>query len=141
MFTWHHPFLLTFRFHLTENVAGRSSGEPYTLNNFFFFCAAHSPAIYGLIIFPSNIALISKVLPLLLLFLGLNTKAIHLIGKPSLTSILNLLSLLFYCYYFGYCSDELAACILPGMARPHSTRHMSIARNYCVELSNARINQ
>ena len=65
-----------------------------------------------------------------------------MIGKPSLTSTLNPLSLLlFYCYYFGYCSDELAACILTRMGRPHSTCHMSFAHNYCVELSNARINQ
>ena len=28
---------LTVRFHLTENVAGRSSGKPYTPNNDFFF--------------------------------------------------------------------------------------------------------
>ena len=27
IFTWHHLFSLTVRFHLTENVAGKSSGS------------------------------------------------------------------------------------------------------------------
>ena len=75
--------------------------------------------------------------------------AIHLIGDPSLTSTLGPLSLrhkvdslsLFYCYYFGHCSNELAACIPPPMARPCSTWQASFAQNYCVELSNARINR
>ena len=48
---------------------------------------------------------------------------------------------LFYRYYFGHCSDELAACIPPPMARPRSTRQATFAHNYCVELSNARINR
>ena len=77
------------------------------------------------------------------------SKAIHLIGDPSLTLTLDPLSLrrkvaslsLFYCYYFGHCSDELAACMPPPMARPCSTWQASFAHNYCVELSNARINQ
>ena len=77
------------------------------------------------------------------------SKAIRLIGDPSLTSTLDPLSLrrkvaslsLFYRYYFGHCSDELAACIPPPMARPRSTRQATFAHNYCVELSNARINR
>ena len=77
------------------------------------------------------------------------SKAISLIGDPSLTLTLDPQSLrrkaaslsLFYRYYFGHCSDELAACIPPPMARPRSTRQTSFAHNYCVELSNARINQ
>ena len=74
------PVLLTLRFHLAENVTGRSSGEPCSLNNefifyLFFFCTVHAPAVYGLIIFPCNIALISRVLPLYLLFIiGLNQR-------------------------------------------------------------------
>ena len=44
-------------------------------------------------------------------------------------------------YYFGHCSDELAACIPPPLARPRSTRQATFAHNYCVELSNARINR
>ena len=77
------------------------------------------------------------------------SKVIHLIGDPSLPSTLDPLSLphkvasisLFYRYYFGHCSDELAACIPPPMARPHSTRQATFPHNYCVELSNARINR
>ena len=76
------------------------------------------------------------------------SKAIHLIGDPSLTSTLDPLSLrrkvaslsLFYHHYFGHCPDELATCIPPPMARPCSTRQKSFAHNYCVEVSNARIN-
>ena len=72
-----------------------------------------------------------------------------MIGDPSLTSTLDPLSLrrrvaslsLFYRYYFGHCSDELAACIPPPLARPRSTRQATFAYNYCVELSNARINR
>ena len=77
----------------------------------------------------------------------LKSKVICLISDPSLTSTLDPLSLcskvaslsLSYCYYFGYCSDELATCISPPMARPRSTLHASSAHNYCAELSNARI--
>ena len=68
---------------------------------------------------------------------------------PSPTSTLDPLSLLrnvaslpiFYWYYFGHCSDEVATCISPPMARPHSACQASFAHNYYVELSNARINQ
>ena len=77
------------------------------------------------------------------------SKAIRLIGDPSLISTLDPLSLrckvaslfLFYRYYFGHCSDELAACIPPPMVRPRSTRQATFGHNYCVELSNARINR
>ena len=77
------------------------------------------------------------------------SKAICFIGDPSLTSALDPLSLhrkvaslsLFYSYYFGHCSEEPAACIPPPMARPCFTRQASFAHNYCVELSNVRINQ
>ena len=77
------------------------------------------------------------------------SKAIRLISDSSLTSTLDPLSLrrkvaslsLFYRYYFGHCSDELAACIPPPMTRPHSTHQATLAHNYCVELSNARINR
>ena len=77
------------------------------------------------------------------------SKALRLIGDPSLTLTLDPLSLcrkvaslsLFYRYYFGNCSDELDACIPPPMARPRSTRQAQFAHNYCVELSDARINR
>ena len=34
---------------------------------------------------------------------------------------------LFYCYYFGHCSDELAACISPPITHyvPHSRQHLN----------------
>ena len=77
------------------------------------------------------------------------SKAIRLIGDPSLISTLDPLSLrhkvaslsLFYRYYFGHCSEELAACIPPLMAWPRSTWQASFAHSYCVELSNPRINR
>ena len=64
----------------------------------------------------------------------IESKAIRLIGDPSLTSTLDPLSLrrkvaslsLFYRYYFGHCSDELATCIPPPMARPRSTRRQHL---------------
>ena len=64
----------------------------------------------------------------------IESKAIRLIGDPSLTSTLDPLSLrrkvaslsLFYRYYFGHCSDELATCIPPPMARPRFTRQATI---------------
>ena len=67
----------------------------------------------------------------------IESKAIRLIGDPSLTSTLDPLSLrrkvaslsLFYRYYFGHCSDELATCIPPPMARPRSTRQATFAHN------------
>ena len=77
------------------------------------------------------------------------SKAIRLIGDPSLTSTLDPLSLhrkvaslsLFYCYYSGHCSEELATCVPSSMARPRSIRQASFSHNCCVELSNARINR
>ena len=83
-----------------------------------------------------NIALISGVLPPYISLLDrVESKAIRLIGDPSLTSTLDPLSLrrkvaslsLFYRYYFGRCSDELAACIPPPMAQPRFTRQASFA--------------
>ena len=77
------------------------------------------------------------------------SKAICLMGVPSLTSTLDLLSLrrkvasltLFYHYNFSHCSEELAACIPPPMVRPRSTRQASFAHSCCVELSNEKINR
>ena len=79
----------------------------------------------------------------------IESKTISLIDDPSLTSTLGPLSLrrkvaslsLFYHHYFGHCSDELATCIPPPMARPRFTRQATFVHNYCVELSNARINR
>ena len=57
----------------------------------------------------------------------IESKAIRLIGDPSLTLTLDPLSprrkvaslSLFFRYYFGHCSDELAACIPPPHVRQH----------------------
>ena len=89
-------------------------------------------------------ALVSRAVVLI----PVESKAIRLIGDPSLTSTLDPLSIrrkvaslsLFYRYYFDHCSDELAACVPPPMAQSRSTRQATFAHNYCVELSNARIN-
>ena len=68
------------------------------------------------------------------ILIEVESKAICLIGDPSLTSTLDPLSLcrkvaslsLSYRYYFGHCSDELAACILPPMFChvPQSRHHL-----------------
>ena len=47
----------------------------------------------------------------------------------------------FNCYYFGLCSDRLAACLPSPVAWTRSTCQTSFAHIYCVELSNARINK
>ena len=117
-------------------------GFSFVVNNILMLLN-YSNCILVLFVPAWNIALISGVLPLILLFLiGLNQRL-------SLTSTLDPLSLrrkvaslsLFYRYYFGHCSDELATCIPPPMAQPRSTRQATFAHNYCVELSNARINR
>ena len=65
------------------------------------------------------------------------SKAIRLIGDASVTSSLDSLSLrrkvaslsLFYRYYFGHCSGELAGCIPPPLARPRNTRRATHAHS------------
>ena len=77
------------------------------------------------------------------------SKAVRLIGDPFLTLTLDSPSFrckvaslsLCYRYYFGHSSDELAACVPPPMAPPHSTQQASYAHSYCVELSNVKINR
>ena len=57
----------------------------------------HAPTVYGLFIFPCNLAFISRVLPLLpFLPNRVESKTVCLIAKPSLTCTLNPLSLLFF---------------------------------------------
>ena len=75
------------------------------------------------------------------------SKAIRLIGDASVTSSLDSLSLrrkvaslsLFYRYYFGRCSDELAGCIPPPLARPRNTRQAASMNGYAVEICNPRV--
>jgi len=77
------------------------------------------------------------------------SKAFRLINDPNLTTSLDPLSLrrnvaslsLFYRYFFGRCSVELADCVPLPLARPRVTRQASSSHNYCVEVVNARINR
>ena len=60
----------------------------------------------------------------------IESNVIELVNSPNLTSKLDPLKLrrivgslsLFYRYYFGLCSQELAACVPPPLARPRNTR-------------------
>ena len=123
-------------------------GFSFVVNNILILLN-YSNCILVLFVPAWNIALISGSSPYASLLDRIESKAIRLIGDPSLTSTFDPLSLrrkvaslsLFYRYYFGHCSDELATCIPPPMARPRSTRQATFANNYCVELSNARINR
>ena len=109
----------------------------------------YSNCILALFVPAWNIALISGFSPYTSLLDRVESKAIQLIGDPSLTSTLDPLSLrrkvaslsLFYRYCFGHCSEELAAYIPPPITQPLSTRQATFAHNYCVKLSNARINR
>ena len=75
------------------------------------------------------------------------SKAIRLIGDATVTSSLDSLSLrrkvaslsLFYRYYFGRCSDELAGCIPPPLARPRNTRQASFMNRHAVGICNPRV--
>ena len=77
------------------------------------------------------------------------SKAIRLIGDASVTSSLDSLSLrrkvaslsLFYRYYFGHCSEELAGCVPPPLARPRNTRRATFAHRFSVEMCNPRVDR
>ena len=98
---------------------------------------SYSNCILVLFVPAWNVALISGSSPYTSLLNRVESKAISLIGDPSLTLTLDPLFLhrkvaslsLFYRYYFGHCSDELATCIPPPMARPCSTWQASFAHN------------
>ena len=87
--------------------------------------------------------------PSTLLLDRVESKAIRLINCASLTSNLEPLSLrhdvaalsLFYRYYFGHCSRELAACVPPDMVRLRSTRQATLSHNFCVYIGNSRIDR
>ena len=75
------------------------------------------------------------------------SKALRLIGDPSITSCIDPLSLrrkvsslsLFYRYYHGHCSQELAGCVPPPLLRPRRTRQSASAHRFSVQLENSRI--
>merc|ERR1712002_785677 len=47
---------------------------------------------------------------------------------------------LFYRYYFGRSSLELASCIPPPLERPRYTRQSANAHRYSVSIANSRVN-
>ena len=120
-----------------------------TVNTRVIFCVMFNPPPPPFFFFFFFNIRILAYTPYTYLLDRVESKAIRLISDPSLTSTLDPLSLrckvaslsLFYRYYFGHCSDELAACIPPPMAWPRSTRRATFAHNFYVELSTARINR
>jgi len=77
------------------------------------------------------------------------SKAFRLIDDPTLTSSLDSLSLrrnvaslsLFYRYFHGHCSEELASCVPPPLRRPRSTRQATTSHRFSVDIANSRINR
>ena len=77
------------------------------------------------------------------------SKAFRLINSPPLTDSLdtllhrrNVASLsIFYRYFHGNCSHDLANCMPPPLLRPRCTRLSTLSHPYSVQLSNARVNQ
>ena len=77
------------------------------------------------------------------------SKAFRLISSPPLTNCLqslkfrrNVASLaIFYRYFHGYCSSELANCMPPPLLRPRCTRLSTYSHPYSVQLPYARVNQ
>ena len=75
------------------------------------------------------------------------SKAFCLIDYPDLTLNLDSLALrrkvaslsLFYRYYHGRCSSELAACVPPPLGRPRATRQANTSHERSVALTNPRI--
>ena len=77
----------------------------------------------------------------------IESKVIRLVNSTNVTSKLDPLKLrhvvgshsLFYRYYFGFCSQELAACVPPPLARPRNTRQATTSHDYCVAIGNSRV--
>ena len=75
------------------------------------------------------------------------SKAIRLINDSTLTDSLDSLSLrrklaslsLFYKYFNGRCSVELAGCVPPLLRRARNTHQATFSHRFCVELVNSRI--
>ena len=77
------------------------------------------------------------------------SKAFRLISSPPLTDCLQSLNIrrnvaslsIFYRYFHGYCSSELANCMPPPLQRPRCTRLATSSHPYSVQPPNARVNQ
>ena len=75
------------------------------------------------------------------------SKIIRLVNSSNMTTKLDSLKLrhkvdslsLFYRYYFSFCSQELAACVPPPLARPRNTRQATTSHDYCVAIDNSRV--
>ena len=76
-------------------------------------------------------------------------KAVRLINSPLLTSGLESLEVrrkvaslaLFYRYFHGSCSQELASCMPPLYSWPRNTRAADAAHSFCVSVPNPRIDR
>ena len=76
-------------------------------------------------------------------------RAFRLINCPPLTDCFQSLKhrrsvaslSIFYRYFHGYCSSELANCMPPPLPRPRCTRLSTFSHPYSIQLTNARVNQ
>merc|ERR1712035_134538 len=77
------------------------------------------------------------------------SKAFRLINSPPLTDNLQSLKIhrdvaslsIFYQYFHGNCSSELANCMSPPLWWPRCTRLSTYSHSFSVQLSNVRVNQ
>ena len=77
----------------------------------------------------------------------IESKVIWLVNSTNVTSRPDPLKLrrivgslsLFYRYYFGFCSQELAVCVPPPLERPRNTRQATTSHDYCVAIGNSRM--
>ena len=142
---------LSWRDHIT-NIAKSASKKLGVLFRFReYFSASQLLKIYVGLIRPclEYCSHIWGASPYTYLLDRVESKAIRLIGDASVTSSLDSLSLrrkvaslsLFYKYYFGHCSVELAGCVPPPLARPRGTRQAASAHRYSVEIRNPRVDR
>merc|ERR1712035_292969 len=79
--------------------------------------------------------------------MGVGSKAFRLINSPPLSDCLQSLKIrrsvaslsIFYHYFHGSCSSELANCMPPPIWRPRCTRLSTYSHPLSVQLSNARV--
>lgn len=99
-------------------------------------CMEYSSHVWG---GSSHTALLDRV----------ESKALRLINSPPLTNCLQSLShrrnvaslSIFYRYFHGNCSTDLANCMPRLFLRPRCTKLSSSSHPYSVQLPNARVNQ